>query len=271
MKRILISIILVLGGLAVFVFGSPYYSVFPTNGNQVYCLALTLFFLVLALVFRRVRRLAPYAPASYALFTASAALLFLNTGVLNLHDASTDPLPFIALDKLSQFLHVVPVILLLTLVAGNDFRSVFLDKGRLRQGLTFGLVSLVVFAVIAVVLQLGSHGALSSLPAAIPWLLLFVFANAIMEELWLRAIFLRPYGTLVGRWMAVLITAVVFGTSHISATYDFPGGGIIFGLVVFGLGLVGAHAMQKDESLIGPVLFHAGYDLLIIVPILNSL
>ena len=41
--------------------------------------------------------------------------------------------------------------------------------------------------------------------------------------------------------------------------------------MVFGLGLVGAHAMLKDDSLIGAVLFHAGYDLLVIVPILDSL
>jgi hypothetical protein len=36
-------------------------------------------------------------------------------------------------------------------------------------------------------------------------------------------------------------------------------------------GLVGAHAMLKDDSLIGPVLFHAGYDLMIMVSILESL
>lgn len=45
----------------------------------------------------------------------------------------------------------------------------------------------------------------------------------------------------------------------------------VSGLVVFGLGLVGAYAMFKDDGLIGPVLFHASYDLLIIVPIINSL
>jgi len=41
--------------------------------------------------------------------------------------------------------------------------------------------------------------------------------------------------------------------------------------VVFGLGAVGAYAMLKDDSLIGPVLFHAGYDLLVIVSVMESL
>jgi membrane protease YdiL (CAAX protease family) len=82
---------------------------------------------------------------------------------------------------------------------------------------------------------------------------------------------LRKFGALLGRTGAVVITAVVFGASHINATYEFPGGGIIFGLVVFVLGLAGAHAMFKNDSVIGPILFHAGYDLMIIVPVLNSM
>jgi membrane protease YdiL (CAAX protease family) len=45
---------------------------------------------------------------------------------------------------------------------------------------------------------------------------------------------------------------------------------MVFGMIVFVLGLVGAYAMLKDDSLIGPVLFHAGYDLLVIIPVLNS-
>ena len=45
------------------------------------------------------------------------------------------------------------------------------------------------------------------------------------------------------------------------ATYDFPGGGLVLGLAVFVLGLVGAQTMLRENGLIGPVLFHAGYDL----------
>jgi len=92
-----------------------------------------------------------------------------------------------------------------------------------------------------------------------------------MEEIWFRGIFLKSYETIFGRKAAIIVTVLIFGTSHINATYDFPGGGVVFGLVVFGLGLVGAYAILKGDSLIGPVLFHAGYDLLIIVPVLNSM
>ncbi len=271
MKRIILSVLLVLGGVAVFVFGSPYYTVFPTNGNQAYYIALVLFFLIVSAVFKRSQSLSRYWPAAYSLFIASAGLLFLSTGILNLQRDTMEPLQFLAMDKLSQFLHVVPVIVGLTLLAKDDFKAIFIMKGRLKRGLTFGLVSFASFAAITLVMQSNSSGFFASLPAAIPWLLLFVFANAIMEELWFRAIFLRKYEALIGRNAAIIVTAVVFGAPHVGATYDFPGGGVVFGLVVFGLGLVGAYSMFKDDGLIGPVFFHAGYDLLVMVPILDSL
>ena len=272
MKRLMLSVLLVLGGCAVFVLGSPYYTVFPTNRNQIYMLAITLCFLAFSVVLKRSRSLTDYWRAPYALFIASAATLFLGTKILNIPRSTADPLQDIALDKLSQFLHVAPVIVVLTLVAKDDLKSIFLGKGRLRHGLVFGLVPFAVFATIAVTTQLGSSDFFSSLLAAIPWLLLFILANAIMEELWFRAIFLRDYETLIGRNAAIVVTALVFGASHINATCAFPGGGgIIFGGVVFALGLLGASLMFRSDGLIGPVLFHAGYDLLVIVPVLNSM
>ena len=257
MKKIITAALLALGGTAVFVLGSPYYRIFPTNWNQTYYVAITLVLLAASIAFKRVDALSRFWPSAYALFIASACLVFLKTGILNVPRDESDPLQFIALDKLSQFLHIVPVILVLTLAAKDD--------------LTFGLISFAAFAVAGTLMQPNASGSLQVLLTGLPWLLLFVFGNAIMEELWFRAIFLKKYETLIGRKAAIFVTALVFGVSHISATYDFPGGGAVFGLVVFGLGLVGAHAMLKDDSLIGPVLFHAGYDLMILVPVLASL
>lgn len=271
MRKLLLSVLLVLGGAAVFVFGNPYYTVFPTNGNQTYALALTAFFLILSVALKQSRSLSRYGPAAYSLFIASAGLLFMNTGILNLQRDTMKPMQFIAMDKLSQFLYVVPVIVGLTLLAKDDLKSIFVGPGRLKPGLTFGLVSFAAFAVIAVVTQSNSAEFFSSLPNQVHWLLLFIMANAVMEELWFRAIFLKKYEPLIGRTAAIIVTALIFGASHVNATYDFPGGGVVFGLVVFGLGLVGAHAMFKDDGLIGPVLFHAGYDLVVISSIVSSL
>ena len=269
--KILIVFLAILGGLAVFVFGSPYYSIFPTNGNKTYYLLITIFFLIASILLKKNQTLSKYGAATYSFFSASLALLFLSTGVLNLHDPAMSPLLNLALDKFSQFLHVVPILVGSVLLAGCNLKSIFIRRGRLKQGLIFGLFSLASFAAISFLMGVQSSGFFTSFWDAIPLVFLFIFSNAIMEELWFRGIFLKNYEAIIGRKAAINVTALVFGASHINATYAFPGGGVVFGLVVFGLGLVGAHAMLKDDSLIGPVLFHAGYDLLVIVPALNSI
>jgi uncharacterized membrane protein YiaA len=109
-NRITFSILLILGGAAVFVLGSPYYTVFPTNWNQAYYVALTIFFLISSAVLKRSQSLSRFWPLTYSLFIASAALVFLKTGILNLPNDSSNLLQFMVIDKLSQFLHVVPVI-----------------------------------------------------------------------------------------------------------------------------------------------------------------
>ena len=270
-EKVAIGIGLFLAGCAVFVFGSPYYRVFPTNWNQNYNLLLTAAFLILMVVCSQVPALSRFRTAAYAFLIASVALVVLKAGFFNLTIKTANQLQEIALDKASQFLHIVPVILLMTLLARKNLGSIFLQTGRLKQGLIFGMISFILFAVLSYLINRGNSEFLQLVIKNIPWLLLFVLANSVMEEFWFRAIFLNPFDTLVGRTGAILITALVFGLSHINATYEFPGGGVVFGMVVFSLGAVGAYAMLKDQSLIGPVLFHAGYDLIIILPVLNSL
>jgi len=271
LKKVTIAAVLFLAGCAVFVFGNPYYRVFATNWNQTYNLLLAGGFLFLTIIFSQVSSLSRFRPAAYAFLMASVALVVLKAGFFNLPIKATNDLQEIAIDKASQFLHIVPVILLMTLLARQTPGSIFLQTGRLKQGLVFGIISFILFAALSTLIYRGNPEFLQLVFKNIPWLLLFVLGNSIMEELWFRAIFLQPFDSLVGRTGAIIITALVFGLSHINATYEFPGGPAVFGVVVFVLGAVGAHAMLKDKSLIGPVLFHAGYDLLIILPVLNSL
>jgi membrane protease YdiL (CAAX protease family) len=270
MNKMITSLVLLLCGAAVFIFGSPYYGLFPTNKNQTYLILLCVIFLSLALTFRRSRSLSRYSSSVYALFIAAAAALFLNTKVLNLPRIGLPPLEDLTVDKFSQFLHVVPVILILTMLAGDNLKSIFLQFGRWKPALVFGLVSFLVFGVIALFTSILPSGQVASFLAGTPWILVWIFSNSFMEELWFRGIFLRKYEVLVGRNAAIVLTALIFGASHINATYFFPGGGLVFGLVVFGLGCTCAWAMYKYEGLLGAVLFHAAYDLVVIVPVLNS-
>lgn len=269
--EISLSFIFLVCLLAIFVLGSPYYSVFPTNQNPTYYVAITIFFLLVTVLLRRVDRFKKYWPIAYAFFIASFALWFLSTGILDIPRSEANPAQFIALDKVSQFTHVVLPIVVLTLLARQDLKSIFISRGNLRRGLMFGLVSFVVFGIVAFVILRGSEEYLAKIKSSLFWLLLFVFANALMEELWFRGIFLKKLEPFIGVNLSVIVTSIAFGASHVSATYAFPGGGIVFGSVVFVLGVIGAYSMYKTASVIGAVLFHAGYDLLVLIPILESL
>ena len=118
---------------------------------------------------------------------------------------------------------------------------------------------------------LSSGMSVNDLLAAAPWIMTFVVANAIMEELWFRGVFLRPYEVGIGWTGAVVVTALTFGVSHMNVTYFESAVGLVFGLGVIGLGLLLAWAMRWGDSLWGAVLFHMGMDLLIILPIVQSI
>jgi membrane protease YdiL (CAAX protease family) len=64
------------------------------------------------------------------------------------------------------------------------------------------------------------------------------------------------------------LTALVFGATHLGATYVTTAQMILFSLVTFLLGLVNGYVMLKTGSIWGSMLFHAGYDLLVVIPIL---
>ena len=112
---------------------------------------------------------------------------------------------------------------------------------------------------------------LDILLAAIPWILIFCFANAMMEELWFRGVSLGKLRPLLGTAGSILVTALVFGSMHLGVTYITPIERFIFPLITFALGLVNGYVMLKTDSIWGSVLFHAGYDLIVIIPILASL
>jgi len=275
-----------MGGLLVFLFGSNTFRLFPTNKNLLYDWILTLVLLVVAVFLRRSDRLQKYWGAAFALFIAAFANAFngyLGTWLEHLLPAAVTTAQTLAIDKLSQAIPILLAIVLLTLLAGDDLGSIFLKKGDLRQGLKFGLISFgdftVIFALIAVLQSndpasqgLTAAGiSLDTLVAAIPFILIFVFANSLMEELWFRGIFLRKLGPLLGLTGSILVTALVFGISHLGATYISPLEMIIFPLIVITLGLVNAYVMLKTDSIWGSMLFHAGYDLIVIIPILATL
>jgi membrane protease YdiL (CAAX protease family) len=262
--------LLLLGGLLIFVFGSPYFDVFPTNNNPIFAAALVMAFGLPALALWRHPHYGRYAPPAYALFVAAAANLALVIGPFNRLVTATEPYSVLAQDKFVQFLTVVPVLVILSWLARRDLGWIFLKRGRPRRWLPFGLVSLAVFAVAATAIMLLSEMSAAEIWDVAPYILAFVTANAIMEELWFRGVFLRPYEAEIGWTGTMVVTALAYGVSHTNATYFESAIGIMFGLGVIGFGLILAWAMRWADSLWGAVLFHMGMDLMIILPVVAS-
>ncbi len=272
-------------GVLIFLFGSNTYSLFPTNRNAVYEWLLTLILLLGALFMRETARFSRYWKIVFALFVASFANAFnflLGNWLGFLLPAPSSRAQIYAIDKLSQCITTVAPILILTLFMGDGLGSIFLKKGDLRQGLRFGLISFAVFTAIFIVIAVlqssapASQGlaatgvSLQTLVAAIPWILVFIFANSFMEELWFRGLSLGKLSPHLGTVLTVLVTALVFGSMHLGATYVTPAQMILFPLIAFALGLVNGYMTLKTGSIWGSVLFHAGYDLFVIIPVLAS-
>lgn len=284
-EQALIFGLYLLGGVAVFFFGSNYFHRFATNMNPLYEWGITLGFLLLAVLLRKSPRGEKYWLLPYALFTAG----FANALMGSLGNWLGQYIPVftdaqeIAVDKLAQAIPLVISVILFSLLSGDDLGAIFLKKGRLKEWLCFGLISFTVIAVLVAVMTLSQAGQpastglfasgipLSTLLPAVPMILVFVFTNAIMEELWFRGISLNKLKPHLGIPASIILTALVFASAHIGATYINAAEMILFPVIVFVLGLVNGYVMLKTDSLWGSVLFHAGYDLIVIIPVLASM
>lgn len=226
---------------------------------------LTATLLVVALFLRRSERGKQYWPVCYALFVAGAAVLLsglFSDDLLRLFGLTDTTPQGIAVAKFSEsILRVVPILALMPIL-GFNWRSMYLNKGRVGIWVAVGIAAFIIFPVIAYFPLASQDGVLNKLLALSPWILLFVLSNAFMEELLFRGLFLKRYEPLLGKGLSILLTAIVFTLMHIQVTYTPQM--LQFLLIVFALSLVWGYLIQKTNSLWGAVLFHAAGDCLII-------
>jgi hypothetical protein len=284
-QRAIAFVLFLAGGLSVFLFGANTFDMFPTNRNPVYEWGITILFFILAWLFKLGRKTHFLWKIALALFLAAfsnALNLLCGNWLGKLLPPLGSAMAELAVDKLSQAIPVIAALTLLTLLSGDNFASIFIQKGNLRRGLSFGLISFAVFGLLFALIALVQSGgearqgmtasglSLSTIIAALPWILIFVLTNGLMEELWVRGISLGKLTPVLGSGMSILVTALVFGSMHLGATYVAPLERILFPLITVALGAVNASVMLKSRAIWGSALFHAGYDLLVIIPILAS-
>jgi membrane protease YdiL (CAAX protease family) len=259
--------LLLVGGLIVFVpaYSSSEVLVYVRFGTAVA-------FLAAAVLLRRSERFREYWQIPLSLGTAATAMLvsaYWGDWLLGILNVSQGAAADLAVAKLSEAIWISLTIIAVTLIFGVDMGTIFLKRGRLKQGILIGLIAFLLLSIVATV-QASTQGVtLQQLAQVTPWILVFVLANGFMEELLYRGLFLKRYEPVLGRHLSTLVTALVFVAIHAQVTYtpDL----LLFLIGLFFLALLWGTLMQKTDSLIGSALFHAGADTLIILGILADL
>ena len=245
--------------LAVFLFGANYYKLFPTNGNGIYAGVLSAMFLIAALLFKRSVRFTQYWQIAYAFFIASTVNLIstlfagYNIAILQLFGAGVGTNQEAGLAKLYDALLVIIPILVLTRLSGADLGSLLLTKGNLNRSWGLGIGALVMVNYFtSVLIFYGTGYEMSKLGSAILWGVVFSLSNSLLEELWVRGLFLKKLVPLIGATGTVLVTSIWFGALHFLSVAYLPAVVVpIFVINTFTLGLACSILTLKTEQHLG--------------------
>ncbi len=206
-----------------------------------------------------------YSKLAVAIFSVSLGVLFahyLGNIPLELLGLSVSTVEGVAVAKLGEALPIITTILVIQLATGDKLEDLFLSGGNLRLTLTAGLIGFLAFAGLSYVQAIGTGLSMTLIGSALPWILIFIFANAFMEELWFRGLFLKKLEPLTGTRTSFVLTSLVFASVHITSTYVVDI--LVFVAQLMVLGLLWAWLMWRTKSIWGAVLIHAGADILVI-------
>ena len=257
-------------GMLVFFVGG-YWAGIPYWSRTGVKIALPCLLLVATVVCRRTESLSQWRPVSLAFFAASSAFLagwWVSPLLMRSFGFTTDSASGIAFAKLLDALPIVVTLLLVARLSGIKPADLYLRAGKFKAWLIIGLVSFAAFTVLFFLQEKGQNMRADRLLANAPWVLLFVFSNAFMEELHFRGLLLKPFERLLGRHPANLCIALFFTLGH--APVQYAPDILAFLAILFVLALAWGYVIQQTESLWGSVLFHAGADLMIIAGIYKT-
>jgi hypothetical protein len=139
-KRLLFFVVFLICEVAIFVLGSNYFEIFPTNNNLTYNLVTCAVFLAAALLFKYSKSWSQYWLVTYAFFVASVAYpitLFTIDWVIRLmgrFSLTPDTTQGMAVAKLIEVILVTVPIIVLIKLSGADLGSIYLKRGNLKLG-----------------------------------------------------------------------------------------------------------------------------------------
>ncbi len=276
-RRLGLFLLFLLCGISVILVWFPLSSILVPEIFVLAFAGISVLFLAVAILFRRREPLEQYWRVFFAFFLYSLAILLSNPPIItwaaDLLGLSASSMDGIAMGTLLSTVLIVVPIILGTKLSGDTPASIFLKKGNLRLGLIVGLIAFLAFYGTSLTgtggLFVGEEVPFERILSWTPWILAFVLLNGFREELWFRGLFLKKYESLLGPRTSNLLQAIIFMMAHIGVQYTTEI--LIFLPITLLLGLGFGLLMQKTDSLLGPVLFHAGADVPVIIAIFSGL
>jgi len=257
-----------LSGLLIYPFSKV-----PSELMLAYTIALSFIFLGISIFLRSRQSLKNYWQILFSFFIASLALFF--DFLVNI---PADTMTGFLLDMLVSASIIVSVIILLTKISGNSLGSIFLKRGNIKLGIIVGFIGFFIFAITAIPVAeymfQGQNLNLDKVIAWLPWIIPIVLLNGVREELLYRGLFLKKFEAKLGPKTSNLLQAIIFSLSHsvagvaLNAYTPYVWALVIF---TFSLGLAWGYIMQRTDSILGSVLFHAGTDIPVFTGIFSNI
>jgi len=276
-KRILSFLLILFLGFIVFVVFSHIRPMLPHSIDLGCRIGAVLTLLLFAMITKNSRRCKEYETVLFAFSIAmivTSVDLYLpsSTWILKALNISINTPAGIALDKLDSSLLIILLIIFFTKFFGGTLESIYLKKGNLKNGLLIGIPAFAISIAGSyfVAIAFGAQNlSLQRIVPWIPWILIFIFGNAMNEELLFRGLFLGKVEPFLGKFMSNLVLTIPFVLHHTGVTYT--GNALVFLIYLIPLSLAWGYIAQKTDSLLGSVLFHAGTDIPVVLVIFAGL
>ncbi len=275
-ERIVLALLFAAIGSLIMIVFSPWRPLLGRVNDYLGRIGLIILLLIVALLVRRSRRYENHAQVLLGLFVMVIAVSLdwvFGIYLIDYLDVNGNTPSGYALLKLNESAVIVCVIVLFTGISGSSLGSIYIQKGNLKQGLVIGLIAFFIAAAgsipVSTFLFEGRDLDLARMIPWMPWLLIYVLANATLEELLFRGLFLRKLEPFYGKFISNCLIAFVFTALHGAATYTSDR--YMFLAVLFPLALAWGYVMQKTDGLWGSILFHAGMDIPIMLGIFSNL
>ncbi len=274
-ERIVSALLFAAVGTFIITVFSPWRPLLDRADDYIGRICLMMVLLIAVLLVRRSKRYNRYWQIVFGLLVLAVAVSLdwiINIYLIEFVGLHDNTLAGWALPKLNECIIVVCVIVLFTRLSHQNLGSIYIQKGKLKLGLIIGFTAFFVAATGSIPMAnlfKAQSLSLSRIIPWIPWLLIFVLANAALEEVLFRGLFLRKLEPIYGKLLSNILIAIVFTVLHGSVTYT--GDQRIFIAVLFPLALAWGYIMQKTDSIWGSILFHAGMDIPIMLGIFSNL